>query len=358
MPREGKYMSNFNDLYDHVAADRTRAIQLLGIQDIRRKAIAELLAANAYTEPANIDAMTDEEREQHKAEAAYALGRPHILEVAQVPAPDSDETYAMAVGATSEHPNCIALCIQTKLEELYVSGIVERSATHHPRLFVVAANDTPDEDVQGLSTALDMLRVTYPDFQIVLNERTPEQAMRAALSDELRDAFDACKINNSQENYQRLTATLAAAPLYFPAPRPDGAAAANDGQQHLQFGKVRTNDGRTFFCAFTDRARLIQWRNMGSVELGVKDYTSLVLSSNDTGIIIDPGVGSGLALTREMLQTLQAQTEFIDQMRTAAAELGLNFDADAVAEAAKNINVDEPEKTGRKERRWFGKKKK
>ena len=52
-------MSNFNDLYDHVAADRTRAIQLLGIQDIRRKAIAELLAANAYTEPANIDAMTE-----------------------------------------------------------------------------------------------------------------------------------------------------------------------------------------------------------------------------------------------------------------------------------------------------------
>lgn len=239
-----------------------------------------------------------------------------------------------------------------------MSGIVERSATHHPRLFVVAANDAPDEDVQGLSTALDMLRVTYPDFQIVLNERTPEQAMRAALSDELRDALDACKINNSQENYQRLTATLAAAPLYFPAQRPDGAAAEADGQQHLQFGKVRTNDGRTFFCAFTDRARLVRWRNMGSVELGVKDYTSLVLSSNDTGIIIDPGVGSGLALTREMLQTLQAQTEFIDQMRAAAAELGLDFDADAISEAARNINVDEPEKTGRKERRWFGKKKK
>ena len=333
VPREGKDMSNFNDLYDHVAADRTRAIQLLGIQDIRRKAIAELLAANAYTEPANIDAMTEQEREQHKAEAAYALGRPHILEVAQVPAPNSDETYAMAVGATSEHPNCIALCI-------------------------VAANDTPDEDVQGLSAALDMLRVTYPDFQIVLNERTPEQAMRAALSDELRDALDACKINNSQENYQRLTATLAAAPLYFPAQRPDGAAAEADGQQHLQFGKVRTNDGRTFFCAFTDRARLVRWRNMGSVELGVKDYTSLVLSSNDTGIIIDPGVGSGLALTREMLQTLQAQTEFIDQMRAAATELGLDFDADAISEAARNINVDEPEKTERKERRWFGKKKK
>ena len=62
VPREGKDMSNFNDLYDHVAADRTRAIQLLGIQDIRRKAIAELLAANAYTEPANIDAMTEQER--------------------------------------------------------------------------------------------------------------------------------------------------------------------------------------------------------------------------------------------------------------------------------------------------------
>ena len=51
-------MSNFNDLYDHVAADRSRAMQLLGIQDIRRKAVAELLAAGAYTEPDNIDDMT------------------------------------------------------------------------------------------------------------------------------------------------------------------------------------------------------------------------------------------------------------------------------------------------------------
>lgn len=176
-----------------------------------------------------------------------------------------------------------------------------------------------------------MLRVTYPDFQIVLNERTPEQAMRAALSDELRDALDACKINNSQENYQRLTATLAAAPLYFPAQRPDGAAAEADGQQHLQFGKVRTNDGRRSSARSPTVRGSSGGCNMGSVELGVKDYTSLVLSSNDTGIIIDPGVGSGLALTREMLQTLQAQTEFIDQMRAAATELGLDFDADAIS---------------------------
>ena len=142
--------------------------------------------------------------------------------------------------------------------------------------------------------------------------------------------------------------------------RPEGVAAPADGQQHLQFGKVRTDDGRTFFCAFTDRARLLQWRNMGSVELGVKDYAPLVLSSNDTGIIIDPGVGSGLALTREMLQTLKAQLEFFEQMRSTAAELGVDFDAAAVAEAARNItaNDDEPEGRNRKERRWFGKKKK
>ena len=302
-------MSNFNDLYDHVAADRSRAMQLLGIQDIRRKAISELLAAGAYTEPDNIEDMTDAEREQHKAEAAYALGRPHILEAAKMPAQDGDETYAIAVTATSETPNCIALCVQTKLEELYASGIVDRSANHRPRLFIVAANDRPDEDVQGLRTALDMLRVAYPDFHIELSERTPEQAMRAALAEELRDALDACKINASQENFQRLTATMVAAPLFFPAQRPEGETAPADGQQHLQFGKVRTDDGRTFFCAFTDRARLLQWRNMGSVELGVKDYAPLVLSSNDTGIIIDPGVGSGLALTREMLQTLKAQLE-------------------------------------------------
>ena len=165
-PRERKHMSNFNDLYDHVAADRSRAMQLLGIQDIRRKAVAELLAAGAYTEPDNIEDMTDAEREQHKAEAAYALGRPHILETAKMPVQDGDETYAIAVTATSETPNCIALCVQTKLEELYASGIVDRSANHRPRLFVVAANDRPDEDVQGLRTALDMLRVAYPDFHI------------------------------------------------------------------------------------------------------------------------------------------------------------------------------------------------
>ena len=152
---------------------------------------------------------------------------------------------------------------------------------------------------------------------------------------------------------------MIAAPLFFPAQRPEGEAAPEDGQQHLQFGKVRTDDGRTFFCAFTDRARLLQWRNMGSVELGVKDYAPLVLSSNDTGIIIDPSVGSGLALTREMLQTLKAQLEFFDQMRNTAAEMGVDFDADAVAEAARNITAaDEPEGRNRKERRWFGKKKK
>ena len=89
-------MSNFNDLYDHVAADRSRAMQLLGIQDIRRKAVAELLAAGAYTEPDNIDNMTDAEREQHKAEAAYGLGRPHILEAAKMPVQDGDEAYAIA----------------------------------------------------------------------------------------------------------------------------------------------------------------------------------------------------------------------------------------------------------------------
>ena len=224
-------------------------------------------------------------------------------------------------------------------------------------LYKVAANDRPDEDVQGLSTALDMLRVAYPDFHIELSERTPEQAMRAALAEDLRDALDACKINASQENFQRLAATMIAAPLFFPAQRPEGEAAPADGQQQLQFGKGRTDDGRTFFCAFTDRARLLQWRNMGSVELGVKDYAPLVLSSNDTGIIIDPGVGSGLALTREMLQTLKAQLEFFDQMRNTANYAYMSWDA--VAEAARNITAaDEPEGRNRKERRWFGKKKK
>ena len=352
-------MSNFNDLYDHVAADRSRARRCLAFGHPRRRAGGGRLAAGASADPNNIDDMTAAGREQHRAGAACGLGPPHILEAAKRPVRAGDEPSATAVTATSEHPNCIALCIQTKLEELYASGIVARSANHRPRLFVVAANDRPDEDVQGLSTALDMLRVAYPDFHIELSERTPEQAMRAALAEDLRDALDACKINASKENFQRLAATMIAAPLFFPAQRPEGEAAPEDGQQHLQFGKVRTDDGRTFFCAFTDRARLLQWRNMGSVELGVKDYAPLVLSSNDTGIIIDPGVGSGLALTREMLQTLKAQLEFFDQMRNTAAEMGVDFDADAVAEAARNITAaDEPEGRNRKERRWFGKKKK
>ena len=45
-----------------------------------------------------------------------------------------------------------------------------------------------------------------------------------------------------------------------------------------------------------------------------------------------------------MLQTLKAQLEFFDQMRNTAAEMGVDFDADAVAEAARNITAaDEPE---------------
>ena len=54
------------------------------------------------------------------------------------------------------------------------------------------------------------------------------------------------------------------------------------------------------------------------------------------------------------------QLEFFEQMRNTAAEMGVDFDADAVAEAARNITAadDEPEGRNRKERRWFGKKKK
>ena len=62
-----------------------------------------------------------------------------------------------------------------------------------------------------------------------------------------------------------------------------------------------------------------------------------------------------------MLQTLKAQLEFFEQMRNTAAEMGVDFDADAVAEAARNITAaddDAPEGRSRKERRWFGKKKK
>ena len=60
-----------------------------------------------------------------------------------------------------------------------------------------------------------------------------------------------------------------------------------------------------------------------------------------------------------MLQTLKAQLEFFEQMRNTAAEMGVDFDPAAVAEAASNITAtDESEGRNRKERRWFGKKKK
>ena len=63
---------------------------------------------------------------------------------------------------------------------------------------------------------------------------------------------------------------------------------------------------------------------------------------------------------RLIARTVPNQWRAAGQLRNTAAEMGVDFDADAVAEAARNITAadDEPEGRNRKERRWFGKKKK
>ena len=93
-------MSNFNDLYDHVAADRSRAMQLLGIQDIRRKAVAELLAAGAYTEPDNIDDLTDAEFVLFTDQVAGELEGTYPVYATFVEMPGVTDTVDMVVVTT------------------------------------------------------------------------------------------------------------------------------------------------------------------------------------------------------------------------------------------------------------------
>lgn len=317
-------MSSFNELYERILQSPERKFQLRGVQEIRRKAIHELMESGLYTEPAEDAALTDEERAAHKAEAAYELGKQYVLEVAKLPNKLGDEAVAAAITATSQRPYCIALCLQTQMEEMLASGAVERSEHGTPWLFVVAANENTLEPIDEIQGAIEMLRVTYQQFHIEFEVRAMEDNSDNAVAKALREAAMACKTDGSQENMQRLASILTAAPLIFPAQRPDPKEGVPDDGQHLRFAKARANDGQSFFLAFTDRSQLARWRAFGSVELTLKDYAPLILNSNDKGMILDPYIGAGLALTKEMVQTLYLQYQMLEGLAEAAAEMEKN----------------------------------
>ena len=345
-------MSSFNELYEQIAQDPERKFQLRGVQEIRRNAIRELMDSGLYTEPAEDAALTDEERAAHKAEAAYELGRNYVLDTTKLPNKAGDEAVAVAVSATSERPYCIALYLQTKLQELVASGAVDRSANGTPWLFVVAANQNTLESISELQGAIELLRVTYQQFHIELEVRALEEDVNSAMAQSLREAMNACKVDGSQENMQKLAGIMTAMPLIFPAQRPESENGQPGDDNHLQFAKARANDGRTFFLAFSDRAQLARWRAFGSVELSLKDYAPLVLNSNDTGLILDPYIGAGLALTKEMIQTIYMQYQMLDSLAQAAAEMVRNGEVEepapeAPSAEAEKINVFETSKWGK-----------
>ena len=314
-------MSSFQDLYEHAAADRGRAMQFLAIQEIRRKAVNELTSAGVYQEPED-ENMTDEDRSNRRAEAAYIYGMRSIIEVSKLPDLEGDEAYAMAVRDTSTKSYCLALCLQTKMEELRANGSERSSANGTPRFFVVVSNDYPEETTDPLREALEVLKVAYPAWKISFEVRSEEVKVRAALADNLRKIIEKVSKNQNEETVQELATALMATPLVFPAQRPQNAPAVKPGEDvHLQFGKARSQDNKSYFLAFTDRAKLMQWRQFSSVDLAFKDYSQLILSSKDDGLIIDPYVGANMCLTREMLQAVQAQYEMMNNMMQAFAEM-------------------------------------
>lgn len=345
-------MSSFNELYEHLAQNQERKFQLRGVQEIRRKAIHELMESGLYHEPEEDAMLTDEERAAHKAEAAYMLGKQYVLEVSKLPNKLGDEAVAVAVTATSERPYCIALCLQTQMEEMVASGAVDRSEHGTPWLFVVAANSNTLEPIDELVGAIELLRVTYQQFHVEFEVRSLEESVNSAVAQSLREAMAACKADGSQENLQKLAAIMTTAPLIFPAQLPEGEPAPKEGEEHhLQFAKARSNDGKTFFLAFTDRTQLAKWRAFGSVELYLKDYAPLILDSNDTGVMLDPYIGTGLALTKEMIQALYVQYQMLEGLAQTAAEMAQNGETpepspEAPAAAPERENVFETSKWG------------
>lgn len=317
-------MSTFQDLYELAAADKSRAMQFHAIQEIRRNAIREMQNAGVYTEPEDDGSLTDEELAARRAEAAYAYGLQSILESSKLPNHEGNEAYAVAVRDTSTKPFCITLCVQTKLEELRAQG-AERNSKSRPVYYVICANPELTETVDPLKQSLEVLRLAYPAWNILVSERDPKEEAQRALAENLRRIIDKNQKEQNDENSQELAAALLATPLYFPAERPkEQPANAKEGEVHLQFGKARSESGKAYFLAFTDRAQMFKWKQMGCVELGFKEYSDLVLHSQDAGIVVDPYVGSNLCLTREMLQSLQSQYEMMNSFLNSMAEAGFD----------------------------------
>ena len=307
-------MSSFQDLYEHAAADRGRVMQFLAIQEIRRKAVNELTSAGVYQEPDD-DNMTDEDRANRRAEAAYVYGLHSILEVSKMPDQNGNEAYAMAVRDTSTKAYCLTLCLQTKMEELRANGSERNSAEGTPSFTVVVSNDGPEETTDPLHEALEVLKVAYPAWVIKYEVRSEEAKLRSAMAENLRRVMEKVQKNQTEETVQELATALMATPLVFPAQRPQGASAPKPGEYvHLQFGKARSQDNKSYFLAFTDHARLAKWRQFSSVELAFKDYCQLILSSQDNGLIVDPYIGANMCLTKEMLQATQQQYEMMNSM--------------------------------------------
>ena len=349
-------MSTFQDLYAHAAANRDRAMQFSVIKEIRRRAIREMMDDGVYIEPENPDAMTEEEHAARQAESAYAYGLRSIIDVRVLEEEDGNPAYATAVRNSATKPFCITLCLQTKLEELEVNNAIPEGKD--PVFHIIVTNDDPGEVIQPLADAVDQLRAAYPKWRFTIESRADEVAARAEIARELRAAMIAVKNDPKPENTQKLMVILSAARLVFPAQAPAGAPAmAADGSgMHLQFGKVRTQEKKTYFMAFTDLQKMIEWKRMSYVELTITDYAPLILSSRDDGLIIDPNVGESLVLTREHIETLQQQTELFNNMMENLSSFMPND-----GENSDDFNVDDllnlpPEE--KKKKGIFGKKKK
>ena len=200
---------------------------------------------------------------------------------------------------------------------------------------------------------MDQLRAAYPQWRFTI-EKTEEAAMRAEMARELRAAMEAVKTDPKPENTQKLMVLISAAKLVFPAQRPANEPASEGGGVHLQFGKVRAQDNKTYFMAFSDRAKLVEWKRMSYVELTLADYAPLVLNSQDDGVIIDPNVGASLVLTREHIETLQQQVEMFNKMMENIGDFIPGEKADKEESIDDLLNLPPEEK----KKGLFGKKKK
>lgn len=344
-------MSSFQDLYAHAGADRERAMQFMVIQEIRRRAVREMMDDGVYQQPEGAENMTEEELTAHRTEGAYAYGLRSILDVRVLQEENGNPAYATAVKNSATKPFCIALCIQTKLEELTVNRAIPEGKD--PVFHVIVANDDPDEVLQPLTDALDQLRAAYPQWRFTI-EKSEEAAMRAEVAKELREAMEAVKNDPKPENTQKLMVLVSATRLVFPAQPPANAPASDGSGVHLQFGKVRTQDNKTYFMAFSDRARMAQWKRMSYVELSLTDYAPLILSSQDDGLIIDPNVGASLVLTREHLETLQQQVAMFENMMENLGDFIPGEQADKEESIDDLLNLPPEEK----KKGLFGRKKK